>query len=159
MATRIFHHLPGKEFITLKKFLAMKFSRPARGRTRNTLRAKNEGKIRLPAGEQADHSISANALQGPGSWLRVLECLATHIFINPLHGIVARDECFSPALSAASAVFFSVPAARSSDESRCHSAPESKPPTAPGRSRDSPFSPPARTLEPRLSVLPTPSAL
>src|SRR6266567_1060206 len=61
MATRIFHHLPGKEFINLKKFLAMKVSRPAPGRTRNTLCAKNEGKIRLPAGEQAGHPISANA--------------------------------------------------------------------------------------------------
>src|SRR5438552_13939067 len=139
MATRIFHRLPGKEFINLKKFLAMKVSRPAPGRTRNTLCAKNEGKIRLPAGEQAGHPISANALQGPGSWLRVLECLATHIFINPLHGIVARDECFSPALSAASAVFFSVPAARPSAESRCHSAPEPKPPKAPGLAARSPL--------------------
>ena len=34
----------------------------------------------------------------------VIECLATHIFINPLHGIVARDECASPALSATSEV-------------------------------------------------------
>src|SRR6266478_6093341 len=152
MATRIFHHLPGKEFINLKKFLAMKVSGPAPGRTRNTLCAKNEGKIRLPAGEQAGHSTLANALQSPGSWLRVLECLATHIFINPLHGVVARDECFSPALSSASAVFFSGPAARSSDESRCHSAPGSKPPSAPGRSRDSRFSARRRTLGPRLSV-------
>src|SRR5512140_1218860 len=87
----------------------MKVSRPAPGRTRNTLCAKNEGKIRLPAGEQAGHSISANALQGPGSWLRVLECLATHIFINLLHGVVAGDECVSPALSSASAVFFQSP--------------------------------------------------
>src|SRR5260370_9981429 len=152
MATRIFHHLPGKEFINLKKFLAMKVSRPAPGRTRNTLRAKNEGEIRLPAGEQAGHSISANALQGPGSWLRVLECLATPIFINLLRGIVARDECFSPALSAASAVFFSVPAARSCDESRCHNAPYSKPPSATRPARDPPFSPPVRTLGPHLSV-------
>src|SRR6516225_3445926 len=109
MATRIFHHLPGKEFIDLKKFLAMKVSRPAPGRTRNTLCAKNEGKIRLPAGEQAGHSISANAFQGPGSRLRVLECLATHIFINPPHGVRARHEWLSPALSAASAVFFFSP--------------------------------------------------
>src|SRR5438477_11594126 len=108
MATRIFHHLPGKEFINLKKFLAMKVSRPAPGRTRNTLRAKNEGKIRLPAGEQAGHSISANALEGPGSWLRVLECLATQIFINPLDGIVARDECVSSDLPADGAGFFSI---------------------------------------------------
>src|SRR5437588_11645529 len=126
MATRCFQHLPANECIKLKTFLSMKEYRPAPGRTRNTLRSKNEGKIRLPAGEQAGHSISANALQGPGSWLRVLECLATHIFINPLHGIVARDECVSPALSAASAGFFSVPAARASDESRCHIPPESK---------------------------------
>src|SRR5215472_3471501 len=152
MATRIFHHLPGEEFINFTKFLAIKVFCPAPGRTRNTLCAKDEGKIRLPAGEQAGHSISANALQGPGSWLRVLECLATHIFINPLHGIVARDECFSPTLSAASAVFFSVPAARSSDESRCHNAPESKPPIAPGRSRDSPSSARGHTLGPRLSA-------
>src|SRR6516162_1458314 len=152
MATRIFRHLPGKEFINLKKFLAMKVSRPAPGRTRNTLCAKNEGKIRLPAGQQVGHSISTNAFQGPGSWLRVLKCLATHIFINPLHGVVARDESVSPALSSASAVFFSVPAARSSDESRCHSAPESKSPSVPGRSRDSPFSARGRTLAPRLSV-------
>src|SRR4029077_1873339 len=152
MATRIFRHLPGKEFINLKKFLAMKVSRPAPGRTRNTLCAKNEGKIRLPAGEQAGHSISANALQGPGSWLRVLECLATHIFINPLHGVVARDECVSPSLSAASEVFFSVPGARSSDESRCHSAPGSKRPTALGQSWDSLFSARARTLRAHLSV-------
>src|SRR6516162_855829 len=152
MATRIFRHLPGKEFINLKKFLAMKVSRPAPGRTRNTLCAKNEGKIRLPAGEQAGHSISANAFQGPGSWLRVLECLATHIFINPLHGVVARDECFSPALSSASAVFFSVPAARWSDELRCHSTNETKPPTARRRWRNSPFSARGRTLGPRPSV-------
>jgi hypothetical protein len=92
MATRIFHYLPGEELINLTKFLAMKVFCPAPGGTRNTLCAKDEGKIRLPAGEQAGHSISANALQGPGSWLRVLECLATHIFINPLHGVVARDE-------------------------------------------------------------------
>src|SRR6516225_2817928 len=64
----------------------MKVLCPAPGRTRNTLCAKDEGKIRVPAGEQAGHSISANALQGPGSWLRVLECLATHIFINPCTG-------------------------------------------------------------------------
>src|SRR5215467_11297659 len=152
MATRIFRHLPGKEFINLKKFIAMKISRPDPGRTRNTLCAKNEGKIRLPAGEQAGHSISANAFQGPGSWLRVLECLATHIFINPLHRVVVRGECFSPALSVASAVFFSVPAARSSDESLCHSAPESKPPSAPGRAWDSPSSARERTLGPRLLV-------
>src|SRR5215472_18625186 len=152
MATRIFRHLPGKEFINLKKFLAMKVSCPAPGRTRNTLCAKDKGKIRLPAEEQAGQSILANAFQGPGSWLRVLECLATHIFINLLHGVVARDECFSSALSAASAVFFSVPAARWSDESRCHSAPESKPPSVPCRSRDSPFSARGRTLGPRLLV-------
>src|SRR5215472_5125869 len=109
MATPIFHHLPGKEFKNFTKFLAMKVFCPAPGRTRNTLCAKDEGKIRVPAGEQAGHSISANALQGPGSWLRVLECLATHIFINPLHRVVARDECFSPALSSASAVFFQSP--------------------------------------------------
>src|ERR1700682_2799940 len=107
MTNRIFHHLPGKEFINLKKFLAMKVSRPAPGRTRNTLCAKNEGEIRLPAGKQAGHAIPANALQGPGSWLRVLECLTTHIFINPLRGVVARDECVSATLSSASAVFFS----------------------------------------------------
>src|SRR5262250_1082525 len=152
MATRIFHHLLGEEFINFTKFLAMKVFCPAPGRTRNTLCAKDEGKIRLPAGKQAGHSISANALQGPGGWLRVLECLATHIFINPLHGVAARDECVSPALSSASAVFFSVPAARSSYESRCHSAPGSKRPSAPGRSRDSPFSARGRTLGPRLSV-------
>src|SRR5215472_3001945 len=152
MATRIFHHLPGKEFINLNKLLAMKVSRPAPGRTRNTLCAKYEGKIRLPAGQQAGHSISANTLQGPGSWLRVLECLATHILINPLRGVVARDECVSLALSSASAVFFSGSAARSSDESRCHSAPRSKRPSAPGRSRDSPFSARGRTLGPRLSA-------
>src|SRR5215468_5236631 len=140
MATRIFHHLPGEEFINFTKFLAIKVFCPAPGRTRNTLCAKDEGKIRLPAGEQAGHSISANALQGPGSWLRVLACLATHVFINPLHGVVARDECVSPAFSAASEVFFSVPAARWSDESRFHSAPESKPPSDPGRLRNSPFS-------------------
>src|SRR5215467_8145243 len=152
MATRIFHHLPGEEFINFTKFLAVKVSCPAPGRTRNTLCAKDEGKIRLPAGEQAGHSISANALPGPGSWLRVLECLATHIFINPLHGVVARDECFSPVLSAASAVFFSVPAAPSSDESRCHSAAGSKRPNAPGRSWDSLFSARERTLRARLLV-------
>src|SRR5215469_3618762 len=152
MATRIFRHLPGKEFINLKKFLAMKVSRPAPGRTRSTLCAKNEGKIRLLAGQQAGHPISENTLQGPGSWLRVLECLATHIFINPLHGVAALAECVSLALSSASAVFFSVPAARSSYESRCHSAPGSKRPSAPGRSRDSPFSARGRTLGPRLSV-------
>src|SRR5438876_12183504 len=99
----------------------MKVSRPAPGRTRNTLRATNEGNIRLPAGEQAGDSISANALQGPGSWLRVLECLATHLFINPLHGIVARDECFSASLSAASSGFFRRPAARAFGESGCPS--------------------------------------
>src|SRR6516225_4649389 len=130
----------------------MKVSRPAPGRTRNTLRVKEEGKIRLSAGEQAGHSISANALQGPGSWLRVLECLATHIFINPLHGVVARDECVPPALPSASAVFFSVPAARSSDESRCHSAPGSKRQSARGRSWDSLFSARGRTVRARLSV-------
>src|SRR5215469_5590334 len=64
--------------------------------------------------------------------LRVLECLATHIFINPLHRVVARDERVSPAFSAASEGFFSAPAERSSDESRCHSAPGSSPPSAPG---------------------------
>src|SRR5215469_14915540 len=150
MATRIFPHLPGNEFINFTKFLAIKVFCPAPGRTRNTLCAKDEGKIRWPAGEQAGHPVSANALQGQGSWPRVLECLATHIFINPLHGVVARDECVSPALSAASAVFFSVPAVRSSDESRCHSAPESKLPSAQGRLRDSPFSARGRTLGPRL---------
>src|SRR5262252_4233884 len=152
MATRSFHYLPGQKFINFTKFLAMKVSRPAPGRTRNTLCAKDEGKIRLPAGEQAGHSISANALQSPGSWLRVLECLATHIFINPLHGVVARDERVSPALSAASEVFFSVPAAPSSDESRCHSAPGSKRPSAPGRSWDSLFSARGRTPRARLLV-------
>src|SRR5215471_4283785 len=109
MATRIFHHLPGNEFINFTKFLAIKVFCPAPGRTRNTLCAKDEGKIRLPAGEQAGQSISANALPGQGSWLRVRECLATHIFINPLHGVVARDECVSPAPSAASEVFFQSP--------------------------------------------------
>src|SRR6516162_9843464 len=152
MATRIFHHLPGKEFKNFTKFLAMKVFCPAPDRTRNSLCARDEGKIRVPAGEQAGHSISANALQGPGSWLRVLDCLATHIFINPLHGIVARDECVSPALSPTSEVFFSIPAAASSDESRCHSAPGSKRPSAPARSWDSLFSARGRTLRAHLLI-------
>src|SRR5437016_7191134 len=147
-AARILSHLLGKEFINLMQFLAMKLSLPAPGGTRNTLSVKEEGEILLCTGNQTGHSVPTHSLQGPGSRLCVLECLVTCILINPLHRVVACEECLSPAVFSARAVFFSSPAVRWSDESRCHSAPGSRRPTAPGRYRDAPFSGRRRTPEP-----------
>jgi hypothetical protein len=85
MAARIFTHLLGKEFINLTQSLAVKVSLPVPSRRRNALGIEDERKIFLGSGKQAGHAIAAHSLQGPGSRFRVLECLTTHIFINPLH--------------------------------------------------------------------------
>src|SRR5438874_8566900 len=122
MAARIFTHLLCKECINLMEFLAVKISLPVPSWTRNTLGAEDEWKIVLGPGKQASHAIAAHSFQGPGSRFRVLECLTTHIFINPLHWVVASDERFSLIPWSASAVFFSSPVARSSYGSGSHNA-------------------------------------
>src|SRR5215472_9797987 len=105
MAARIFCHLLGKEFIDLKKSLAVKVSLPVPGGTRNTLGVEDEWEILLGAWKQTGHSIAANAFQRPGSRFQALQSLAADIFIKGLYPIVVGDEGFTPTFGSASAVF------------------------------------------------------
>src|SRR5215472_2235781 len=104
-------YLLGKPFINLKEFLLVKVSLPAPGGARNTLNVNDERKIPLRAGKQAGHSIAAHSLQVLRIRFPVLQRLATHIFINPLRQVAARDDGSSPSPLSPSAVFFSARAA------------------------------------------------